>query len=129
MLEILTRITGGKGVDGDIEKLLRLAQMIKKSSLCGLGQSAPNPVISTISNFREEYEDHIKEKKCRAGACKSMLAYSINDKCIGCGACKKVCPAHAVSGGKKEKHLIDQTLCIKCGQCKTACKFSAVITA
>ena len=92
MLEILTRITEGKGRPGDIEKLERLGGMIKKASLCGLGQSAPNPVLSTIKNFREEYEEHINEKKCRAKACKSLLSYEIIDKCIGCGACRRVCP-------------------------------------
>lgn len=126
MLEILTRIEEGKGRAGDIEKLERLGNMIKKASLCGLGQSAPNPVLSTIKNFREEYEEHINDKKCRAGVCQAMLSYVINDKCVGCGACKRVCPVDAVSGEKKAKHLIDQNKCIKCGQCFEACKFGAI---
>ena len=126
MLEILTRITDGKGRSGDIEKLERLGNMIKKSSLCGLGQSAPNPVLSTIKNFREEYEEHITKHKCRAGVCQAMLTYTINDNCVGCGACKRVCPVGAISGERKSKHYIDQDKCIKCGQCFEVCKFNAV---
>lgn len=126
MLEILTRITGGKGVEKDIEKLERLGNMIKKASLCGLGQSAPNPVLSTLKNFRVEYEEHIKEKKCRAGVCKGLLTYEITDKCVGCTACKKVCPAQAISGTAKNKHEINQDKCIKCGLCFRACKFEAI---
>ena len=126
MLEILERITEGKGKDGDIEKLERLGSMIKKASLCGLGQSAPNPVLSTIKNFRQEYEDHIYKGKCTTGKCQALLSYVVNDKCIGCGACKRVCPVDAVSGERKQKHVIDQDKCIKCGQCFEACKFSAI---
>jgi len=126
MLEILTRITEGKGVQGDIEKLERLGMMIKKASLCGLGQSAPNPVLSTIKNFRVEYEEHIKEKKCRAHFCSALLTYEVNDKCVGCGACKKACPAGAVSGTLKNKHEIDKAKCIACGACYKACKFAAI---
>jgi NADH-quinone oxidoreductase subunit F/NADP-reducing hydrogenase subunit HndC len=127
MLEILTRITEGKGQPGDIEKLERLGNMIKKASLCGLGQSAPNPVLSTIKNFREEYEEHINDKHCRAKVCQSLLSYEINDKCIGCGACKKVCPVSAISGSPKTKHEIDQAKCISCGMCFRACKFNSII--
>ncbi|MBN2189876.1 MAG: NADH-quinone oxidoreductase subunit NuoF [Candidatus Aureabacteria bacterium] len=126
MLEILTRITEGKGEQGDIEKLERLGNLIKKASLCGLGQSAPNPVLSTLTNFREEYEEHIKQKKCRAGECQSLIDYVINDKCVGCGACKRICPAGAVSGTPKNPHVIDKDKCIKCGQCYEACKFGAI---
>jgi formate hydrogenlyase subunit 6/NADH:ubiquinone oxidoreductase subunit I len=126
MLEILTRITEGQGEKGDIEKLERLGNMIKKTSLCGLGQSAPNPVLSTIKNFREEYEQHIRDKKCVAGECTTLLSYSINDNCVGCGACKRVCPAGAVSGETRKKHSIDAGKCIKCGKCFEICKFNAI---
>jgi NADH:ubiquinone oxidoreductase subunit F (NADH-binding)/(2Fe-2S) ferredoxin/NAD-dependent dihydropyrimidine dehydrogenase PreA subunit len=126
MLEILVRITEGKGQPGDMEKLERLGGMIKKASLCGLGQSAPNAVLSTIKNFREEYEEHINEKKCRAKACKSLIRYEITEKCIGCGACRRVCAAGAISGSAKSRHVIDQDKCIRCGMCFTACKVEAI---
>jgi len=126
MLEILTRITEGRGEEQDIEKLERLGAMIKKASLCGLGQSAPNPVLSTIKNFRHEYEEHILDKKCAALACKNLVTYEITEKCIGCTACKKACPVNAISGKAKERHVIDQEKCVKCGACLTTCKFSAV---
>ncbi|HOQ04389.1 MAG TPA: NADH-quinone oxidoreductase subunit NuoF [Anaerohalosphaeraceae bacterium] len=126
MLEILTRITRGQGKPGDIEKLERLGTMIQKASLCGLGQSAPNPVLSTIRNFREEYEEHIHQKKCRAHECTALLSFVVQDNCVGCGACKRVCPVNAVSGNRKEKHSINPNLCIKCGQCYDACKFNAI---
>ncbi len=126
MLEILTRITKGKGENGDIEKLVRLGKMIKKASLCGLGQSAPNPVLSTIENFRQEYEEHIRDKKCRAKECQDLLDYFVTDKCVGCTACKKVCPVQAITGSSKTKHIIDQTKCIKCNACYEVCKFNAI---
>ncbi|MFA4992660.1 MAG: NADH-quinone oxidoreductase subunit NuoF [Candidatus Omnitrophota bacterium] len=126
MLEILTRITEGKGAEEDIDKLQRLGNMIKKASLCGLGQSAPNPVLSTIKNFRAEYEEHVRNKRCRAGVCQHLLVYEITDKCAGCAACKKACPAEAISGAPKAKHVIDINKCVKCGACFKVCKFNAI---
>jgi NADH:ubiquinone oxidoreductase subunit F (NADH-binding)/(2Fe-2S) ferredoxin len=126
MLEILARITEGKGRPGDIEKLERLGGTIKKASLCGLGQSAPNPVLSTIKNFRAEYEEHINEKKCRAKVCKSLVSYDITEKCVGCGACRKACPVSAISGSPKTPHVIDQQKCVRCGLCFNTCKFEAI---
>ncbi len=127
MLEILQRISSGRGMEGDIEKLLRLGDTIKKTSLCGLGQAAPNPVISMIKHFRDEYEAHIREKRCPAGVCAGLITYSVDEvKCIGCGACKRKCPVPCINGKPKEVHVIDQSRCIKCGQCFEACKFDAV---
>lgn len=127
MLEILTRITQGKGEQGDIEKLEELSYQIKVNSLCGLGQTAPNPVLTTIRYFRDEYEAHIIDKKCPAKNCKQLLTYEvIADKCTGCTVCAKNCPSNAISGERKQVHLIDQTACIKCGVCFSKCKFEAI---
>lgn len=126
MLEILERITVGKGENGDIEKLERLGNMIHKASLCGLGQSGPNPVLSTIKHFRNEYEEHIKDKKCRASFCQALLTYVINEDCVGCMACKKVCPTSAITGSAKQRHVINQSECIKCNLCYKTCKFNAI---
>ena len=127
MLEILERITNGEGKDGDIELLEELAYKVKDGAMCGLGQTAPNPVITTLKYFRHEYEDHIYNKKCTAKACKSLISYDIvEDKCKGCGACKKKCPVSAISGNKKEAHVIDKNICIKCGKCMETCKFDAI---
>ena len=127
MLEILERITNGKGEEGDIEKLQTLAENIKASALCGLGQTAPNPVLSTIKFFRDEYEAHIKEKRCPAHHCQALLSYIITDKCKGCTACARKCPVNCISGEVKKQHVIDQTKCIKCGTCMATCKFGAII--
>ena len=127
MLEILERIVSGKGEEGDIEKLERLAKNIKASALCGLGQTAPNPVLSTIKFFRDEYEAHIKEKRCPAHHCQALLNYTITDKCRGCTACARKCPVNCISGEIKKQHVIDQTKCIKCGTCMATCKFGAII--
>ncbi|MDD5730051.1 MAG: NADH-quinone oxidoreductase subunit NuoF [Candidatus Omnitrophica bacterium] len=126
MLELLTKITEGKGTMEDIQKLERLGNVIKKASLCGLGQSAPNPVLSTLRHFREEYEEHVNKKQCRARVCAAMLNYLITDKCVGCTACKKACPVEAISGSPKNKHAINQAKCIKCGLCFKSCKFNAI---
>jgi NADH:ubiquinone oxidoreductase subunit F (NADH-binding)/(2Fe-2S) ferredoxin/Pyruvate/2-oxoacid:ferredoxin oxidoreductase delta subunit len=128
MLEVLTRITEGEGQVGDIEYLEELAQQIKQSSLCGLGQTAPNPILSTIMHFRDEYVAHIEEGCCPAHVCKPLISYSIDaEKCTGCGRCLRDCPAEAISGVKKEAHSIDQEKCIKCGSCYELCKFEAVL--
>jgi NADP-reducing hydrogenase subunit HndC len=127
MLEMLTKITEGRGEPGDIEKLERLANNIKASALCGLGQTAPNPVLSTIRYFRNEYEAHINEKRCPAGVCKALLSYTIDPaKCTGCSMCSRVCPASAISGEIKKPFVIDQAKCIKCGACMEKCKFGAI---
>jgi NADH:ubiquinone oxidoreductase subunit F (NADH-binding)/Pyruvate/2-oxoacid:ferredoxin oxidoreductase delta subunit len=127
LLEILERITSGNGKKGDIELLEELSEDIKATSLCGLGMTAPNPILSTIKYFRNEYEAHVFDKKCPAAVCKDLIQYFILEEvCKGCGACKKVCPADAIRGTKKTPHRIDQNLCIKCGTCFYACKFKAV---
>jgi NADH:ubiquinone oxidoreductase subunit F (NADH-binding)/(2Fe-2S) ferredoxin len=127
MLDILERICDGRGQMKDIDALEHLGEDIKKASLCGLGQTAPNPVLSTLNNFRDEYVEHIEEGRCRAGSCKNMLRYEILDVCVGCGLCRKVCPTDAIEGEAKQKHTIDQNTCIKCGQCYVKCKFNAII--
>ena len=127
MLEILERIVEGKGQDGDIEKLEELAQSIKTTALCGLGQTAPNPVLSTLKYYRHEYEAHIYEHRCPAGQCKALLNYKIDpDKCKGCTLCARNCPANCISGKVREAHVIDNSKCLKCGACMEKCKFGAI---
>ena len=128
MLEILDKITEGKGTMEDIDTLEDLAYYIKESALCGLGQTAPNPVLSTLRYFRDEYEAHIKEKKCPAGVCKSLINFYIDpDKCKGCTLCARNCPANAIKGEVRNPHVIDIEKCVKCGTCMDNCKFGAII--
>ncbi|MDM8534529.1 NADH-quinone oxidoreductase subunit NuoF [Clostridiaceae bacterium HSG29] len=127
MLETLDRICEGKGQIDDLDMLESLAMNIKDSALCGLGQTAPNPVLSTIKNFRHEYVSHIEDKKCEAGVCKSLLKVIITDKCIGCTVCTTVCPVDCITGKRKELHVIDQNVCIKCGACIEKCPVNAII--
>ena len=127
MLELLEKITDGRGELEDLDKLEELANYIKSASLCGLGQTAPNPVLSTLRYFRDEYEAHIVEKRCPAGVCKKLLNYVIDaDKCKGCTLCSRVCPAGAISGAVKQAHVIDTEKCLKCGACIEKCKFGAI---
>jgi len=130
LLETLIRITEGAGVPEDIPNLERLAKVIKSSALCALGQTAPNPVMTTLRYFKDEYEAHINDKKCPAGVCAALLTFAIlKDKCVGCGVCVKACPVEAISGEKKAAHTIDRAKCIKCGACVPKCKFDAIVKA
>jgi len=126
MLEILVRITEGKGQEGDIERLENLASLVKNNSLCGLGQTAPNPVLTTLKYFRAEYEAHISNGKCPAHQCQALLTYTINEKCNGCQVCKRSCTAQAITGEKGKPHVIDHSRCIRCDECYRACRFEAV---
>lgn len=126
ILEILEKITEGKATLEDLDKLEELCHYVKENSLCGLGQSSPNPVLSTLRYFKDEYVEHIVEHKCRAGVCKKLVNYHITDKCMGCSACSRQCPVGAISGKIREKFVIDQSKCIKCGKCYETCRFGAI---
>ena len=127
MLEYLERITEGKGTLNDLKELEELASTIQIGSLCALGQTAANPVLSTLRSFREEYIEHVVDKKCRAGVCKDLLKYVINkDKCRGCSACARHCPVEAIKGVIKSPYEIDQDKCVKCGICRSTCRFGAI---
>ncbi len=127
MYNILDKISRGNGTMDDLQKLQDIGSAMKSCALCALGQSAPNPTLSTMKKFRDEYIAHIVDKKCPAGKCKHLLTFEITDKCIGCGACARQCPAGCISGEKKEKHIIDQSKCLKCGACEKTCHFHAII--
>jgi NADH-quinone oxidoreductase subunit F len=128
MYEILEDISNGNGTLKQLDLLEELADVVKNTTMCGLGQTAANPVLSTIKYYRDEYVEHIKTQKCPAGVCKELIYYTINDNCTGCMICLKACPENAITGKKKEIHIIDQSICIKCGACKSVCKFEAVDT-
>jgi NADH-quinone oxidoreductase subunit F len=127
MLEILERIVAGKGEPADLDRLLDLGEKVKQSSLCGLGQTAPNPVLTTVKYFRAEYEAHINDKRCPAHSCNQLVVYSITDACNGCALCMKACPSNAIKGERKKKHEIDLLACIKCGRCCATCNQGAIL--
>ena len=127
LYEIVEKITKGKATEQDIANLKELGQIIKDTSLCGLGQTSPNPILSNLKYFEEEFNAHVRDKHCPAGVCKDLLMYEITDKCIGCTRCAKICPVTCISGKVKELHVIDQDRCIKCGSCYEVCPVDAII--
>ena len=127
LYELLDHICEGKGSLEDLDRLKNMSLVIKDTSLCGLGQTSPNPVLSMLENFRDEYVAHVVDKKCPAGKCRGLMSYFIREEdCTGCTACVRVCPVNAITGARKEVHKIDQSLCIKCGACMDKCKFNAI---
>ena len=127
LLEILTRITEGKGSMDDLDMLRNLSHVIKDTALCGLGQTSPNPVLTTLDNIYDEYIAHIQDKKCPSGKCKALLSFRIDPQlCVGCTLCSRNCPVDAIIGERKEAHFIDTSKCIKCGTCMEKCKFKAI---
>jgi len=127
MLEVLNRIADGEGKEGDIELLEELAEGVKRASLCGLGQTAPNPILTTLKYFRDEYEAHIYDKKCPAKKCQALITYEIIlEKCPGCGICTKYCSQDAITGIRKEPHVINPDKCIRCGLCMSVCRLGAI---
>jgi len=124
--EMLTEICAGRGSMRTLEKLRQLAEVIKDTALCGLGQTSPNPVLSTLREFRNEYLDHVLNQKCAAGVCPALIRYTINEKCVGCMMCARNCPVGCISGERRQQHSIDQDRCIKCGVCLDTCKFHAI---
>ena len=126
MYELLDDISAGRGTMKHLKVLEELAVILKDVAMCGLGQTASNPVLSTLKYFKDEYIEHIQNKRCPAGVCKGLITFTISDLCTGCGACVKVCPEGAISGEKKQLHVIDREKCSKCGACRSICKFEAI---
>ena len=127
MILMLTDITEGRADESTIPLLEKLATAVQKGSLCALGKTAPNPVLSTLQYFRDEYDAHIKEKKCPVGECTGLVNYMISDKCVGCTVCSMKCPVKAISGERGNRHVLDTAKCVKCGVCMASCKFNAIV--